>query len=246
MLLILMYHRINASKYSNGLDMFSAHLRFIAKHYPVVLPGDPLPSGETAVCLSFDDAYFDFYHYVFPLLTEFKIRALLSVPVKYIADSTAVDWYTRLSTPSDEAMENDVYMRKLPFCTWDELSRMITSGLVEVASHSYSHRNLTDNDADLKKEIVGSKALLEEKLSQKITTFVYPFGKMNKKIHSFVAGHYPYAMRIGSALNKDWHNARGLLYRVSGDGMIDPAQPFKKTNMSRYMFNYLVNTIRGK
>jgi len=246
MLLILMYHRINASKYSNRLEIFLSHLRFLTERYPIVLPGDALRGEKLSVCLTFDDAYFDFYHYVFPLLTEFKIRALLSVPVKYIVDSTAVDCDTRLSIPSDEAMVNDVYTKKVPFCTWDELSRMVASGFVEVASHSHSHRDLTDPDSDSWEEIVGSKTRLEERLHQKITTFVYPFGKVNRQIHSVVAKNYPFAMRIGSAFNKDWHNAKGLLYRINGDGLTDPAQPFTRTRLSGYLFRYFMNTVRGR
>jgi peptidoglycan/xylan/chitin deacetylase (PgdA/CDA1 family) len=246
MLLVLLYHRINGAKHSNRLDIFSAHLRFLAERYPIVLPGDPLPPGKTAVCLTFDDAYFDFYHYVFPLLSELKIRALLGVPVKYIVESTTLDSSMRLSVPYDEAMANGVYAKKVPFCTWDEILKMAASGFVGIASHSYSHRNLTDQDADLEEEIVGSKALLEERLSQKVTTFVYPFGKMNMKVHSLVTRHYSYAMRIGSALNKDWNNSQRLIYRVNGDQLSNPLQPLKKINLSRYLFKYVMNTIRGK
>jgi peptidoglycan/xylan/chitin deacetylase (PgdA/CDA1 family) len=246
MLLILMYHRINASKYSNRLDIFLSHLRFLTERYPIVLPGDALRGEKISVCLTFDDAYFDFYHYVFPLLGEFKIRALLSVPVKYIVDSTAVDSNTRLSVPSHEAMVNDVHIRKVPFCTWDELSKMAASGLVEIASHSHSHRDLTNPGVDLREEIVGSKMRLEERLHQKITTFVYPIGKVNRQLHSLVARNYPFAMRIGSASNKDWHNTKGLLYRINGDGLSDPAEPFTRTRLSGYLFKYFMNTIRGK
>lgn len=246
MLLVLLYHRINAAEYSNGLDIFSAHLKFLAERYPVVLPGDPLPPGKMSVCLTFDDAYLDFYQYVFPLLCELKIRALLGVPVKYIIESTALDPGTRLSVPYDEAMATEVYAKKAPFCTWNEISKMVASGFVEVASHSYSHRDLTDLGVDLEKEIVGSKTLLEEKLPQKVTTFIYPFGKVNKKIHSFVTRHYSYAMRIGSALNRDWHNSHGLIYRVHGDHLPNPTQPLKKINLPGYLFKYIINTIRGK
>lgn len=246
MLLVLLYHRINAIKYSNMLDMFQPHIKFIAEHYPVVLPGDPLPSGKIAVCLTFDDAYFDFYHYVFPLLCELKIKALLGVPVKYILDSTTLDSITRLSVPYDETMANEVFQKKVPFCTWDEISQMVSSGFVEVASHSYSHRDLTAQDVDLSVEIVRSKAILEEKLPQKITTFVYPFGKINKKVHSFVTRHYLYAMRIGSALNKDWYNSQGLIYRVNGDSLTNPLHPLKNINLSKYYLKYFVNTIRRR
>ncbi|HWR58715.1 MAG TPA: polysaccharide deacetylase family protein [Thermodesulfovibrionales bacterium] len=246
MLLILLYHRIDAAKYPKRLDMFSAHLRYLSKRYPIVLPGDPLPPGKMSVCLTFDDAYFDFYQHVFPLLTEFRVKTLLSVPTKYILNGTTLDSNARLSVPSDRAMTGAVFEEKAPFCTWDELSEMVATGLVEVASHSHSHRALTEPGADLTEELVASKRRLEDRLHKKITTFVYPFGKVNRRVHSAVAANYPFAMRIGTALNKDWHNSKGLLYRVDADGLPNPAQPFSKTNLSRYMFNYLVNTVRGK
>lgn len=246
MLLVLLYHRINAAKYSNRLDIFSAHLKFLAEHYPIVLPGDPLQPGKMSVCLTFDDAYFDFYHYVFPILSELKIRALLGVPVKYIVENTTLDGGMRSSVTYDEAMADDVYAEKAPFCTWDEISKMAASGFVGIASHSYSHRDLTDQDADLEEEIVRSKTLLEERLPQKVTTFIYPFGKWNRKVHYLVTRHYSYAMRIGSALNKNWSNSQGLIYRVNGDYLSNPAEPFKRINLSSYLFKYVVNTIRGR
>ena len=226
--------------------MFQSHIRFLSENYPVALPGDPLTAGKITVCLTFDDAYFDFYHYVFPLLCELKIKALLAVPVKYIIERTTVDDSSRLQVPCDEAMNEGVYQEKAPFCTWTELTRMADSGHVEVASHSYSHIDLSGADVDLNGEVAGSKAILEEKLHREITTFVYPFGKFDRKAQSMVSRHYRFSMRIGAALNKDWHNSHGVIYRVAADSLPDPKYPVRRKNLAKYFLKYISNTIRGR
>ena len=246
MILALLYHRINGGQYSNSLQIFRSHIGYLAGNFPVVLPGDPLPGGRIAVCLTFDDAYFDFYHYVYPLLCELKIRALLSVSPKYIVGSTTVDAHTRLAVPHERAMREEVYQEEVPFCTWAELSEMVGSGHVAVASHSYSHRALTDRDADLTGEIAGSKGILEERLRRAITTFVYPYGKVNKEAHRLALQHYRYTMRIGSAMNRDWDNAHRMVYRVNADMMPDPLYPLRKSNLAKYLLKYLSNTVRGR
>jgi peptidoglycan/xylan/chitin deacetylase (PgdA/CDA1 family) len=245
-ILVLLYHHVNTLKYSNNLQMFQSHLRLIAGNYPVALPGDLLPPGKMAISLTFDDAYYDFYHYVFPLLREYKVKALLAVPVKYIVEDTDVDAATRLHVPHDDAMNEGVYRERVPFCTWAELSQMVQSGYVEVASHSYSHSDLTGGSADLPREIAESKAILERRLSREIATFVHPFGRVNRKTHRMVQQHYRFSIRIGSALNMDWHNAHGMIYRVDADCLPDPGYPLKRVNLVKYFLKYLSNTVRGR
>ena len=246
MILVLLYHRINNLQYSNSLRMFQSHIRFLSENYPVVMPGDPLTTGKIKICLTFDDAYFDFYHYVFPLLCELKIRALLAVPAKYIIEKTTVEDSARLQVPYDEAMKEGTYQEKAPFCTWAELTQMVESGYVEVASHSYSHSNLTGDDADLDGEIVRSKALLEGRLHREVTTFVYPYGKVNRAVHLLASQHYRFTMRIGSALNKDWDNGRRMIYRVNADRLPEPMYPLRMRNLAKYFLKYLSNTVRGR
>jgi peptidoglycan/xylan/chitin deacetylase (PgdA/CDA1 family) len=245
-ILALLYHRINGGQYSNSLQMFRSHIGHLARNFPIVIPGDPLLPGKMAVCLTFDDAYFDFYHYVYPLLSELKIRALLSVSPKYIIGSADVDPSIRLQVPQELAAGEGVYQEKVPFCTWAELTEMVESGCVEVASHSYSHRVLTERDADLPAEIAGSKDILEGRLRRAVTTFVYPYGKVDKKVHRIALQHYRYTMRIGSAMNRDWDNAHRMIYRVNADMLPEPLYPLRKRNLAKYFLKYLSNTVRGR
>ncbi len=229
MLIATMYHRVGIGKHANSLEMLSSHLEYIKDHYPVVLPGDPIQKLSTSLCLTFDDATFDFYHYVFPLLQKWNLRALLGVPVQYILEKSGVSAETRLAVPYTLAMQEGIYMEKAPFCTFEELKEMCQSGHVEIASHSYTHANLTYPHLDLVKEVEESKKILEERLPQTISSFIYPFGRMNGVVHAKVREHYPYSFRIGSATNFSWNSSLRPLSRIPADNLSTPASPFHWT-----------------
>ena len=232
-----MYHRAQISfrpeKYANSQEMLREHLLFLKEHYPIVLPGDPLPKKELAVCLTFDDATYDFYHCIFPLLKELQLRVLLGVPVSYILESSTLPAEERLSVPYSLMMQEGFFDKKAPFCTWQELDEMISSGCVEVASHSYSHCNLTFSFVDLQREVVRSKEILEKRLSQPISSFIYPFGKMTWALQEYVSQHYPYAFRIGSKLNFGWGNGKKPLHRISADNLSHSRAPFSLVNLTK-------------
>jgi len=226
MLAALCYHQVGCSKHSNPLEMLDAHFQYIAKRYSVVLPGEPLKKGRLSVCLTFDDASYDFYHYVYPLLKKWKLRALLAVPTAYILDQTSLDAKTRLEVPYTLAMQEGIFETKAPFCTWSELREMVESGFVKVASHSHLHCNLTFDFVDLQREVVQSKEILEEKLVQPICSFVYPFGRTNERVDRFVANHYPHSFRLGTGYNFSWNLKAKALLRICCDRLISPEAPF--------------------
>lgn len=244
MLLALMYHRAGAGpwvdKYANSHAMLREHLLFLKENYPIVLPGDVLAKKKLSVCLTFDDATYDFYHYIFPLLKEFKMRALLGVPVHYILDSTKLNPQERLSVPYPLMMQEGFYDQKAPFCTWEELTEMVDSGFVEVASHSYLHCNLTFNFVDLNREVVHSKEVLEKRLAQPVSSFIYPFGKTTPTLHEYVSQHYPYAFRIGSTLNFGWGNSLKPIGRISADNLNNPGAPFSFFSLAKALLKTLL------
>jgi peptidoglycan/xylan/chitin deacetylase (PgdA/CDA1 family) len=231
MLLTLLYHRIGNNKFSNPLSLFKEHLEWIANHYPTTFPGDHLPPGRS-LCLTFDDATFDFYHYLFPLLQKWKLKAVLAVPVDFIQESTSFSTEERLQETAS--------------CTWDEIKEMHTSSLIHIASHSLSHRPLTSPDVDPVKELTESKAILEAKLDAAIDTFVYPFGIFNDKVHRIAKKHYRYIMRIGNACNWNWTNRNGLHYRVPTDALSHYRAPFTFSNQVKYLLRFLFNISRNK
>ena len=245
MLLTFSYHRINSDKYSNPYKMIEEHLTHIANKYKVVLPRDKLNPFKLNICLSFDDAFYDFYKYVYPLLKKLRIKAVLAIPIKYILETTNVDDEIRLNVPYKDAMKDDVYKTKAPFCSWQEIKEMASSNLVEIASHSYNHVNLI-NSKNLDLEIIKSKEIIEKKLQTEITTFVYPMGKFNEKIHKKVKEHYKYAMRLGSAINFSWKNISSITYRVMGDNLKTKNENLKVKNYISYFWFFFLNTFRRR
>jgi len=244
MLLSLLYHRVGNGKYANPLSLFNKHFPWIQERYQTVLPGEPLPKQDV-VCLTFDDAYFDFYHYIFPLLKKHKLKAVLSVPVAFIPEKVSLHAEKRL----EKILTLPEKTPPLPspaYCTWDELKEMHNSGLVHIASHSVNHFPLTTIKVDPEYELLTSKNQLEKRLETKVTTFVYPYGRFNAHVHNLAKKHYPYIMRIGNAVNFSWQNANHLIYRINADDLASPQAPFHPIRRVKYLLRYLINTLRKK
>jgi peptidoglycan/xylan/chitin deacetylase (PgdA/CDA1 family) len=241
MLLSLFYHRIGKGKWANSPEMIEAHLTQIAASYRTVFPLEPLSFFEVALCLVFDDAYFDVYHYVFPLLKKLGLKAVIAVPTSLIQERTALSAETRLSVPTKEAMSTP---QLCPFCTWEELNEMVKSGHVQIASHSHTHCPLSSDGIDLDLEIWGSKAKIEQKLGVEVNAFVYPLGKFSRGLQKKVSQCYPLAMRIGTAWNLGWGS--GLIYRVLADHLEAADEPFRWSRWLRYSWFYALNRSRGR
>ena len=243
MLLALLYHKIGNGEYANPIKTLEAHFQWIASHYPTLFPGEALPK-KLSVCLTFDDAFFDFYHYVFPLLRKYNLKALLAVPTAYIPDKTDL-------SPKERLEKIEVFPDKAPpipsptFCTWDELKELAASPYVQIASHSLHHRPMTSSHINPENELAASKTILEEKLRISVTSFVYPFGLWNKRVHSIAKRHYKYIFRIGNAHNISWTNTNHLLYRINADQLSNISYPFTPFLRLKHSTRYLLNTFRS-
>ena len=77
---------------------------------------------EKAVLLTFDDGYLSFYTHVFPLLKKYHYSASVALVGKWMADDATND-------------------SGKPIMNWDQVREVANSGLVEIASHTYSFHN---------------------------------------------------------------------------------------------------------
>ncbi len=91
----------------------------------------PLP--DKAVLVTFDDAYQSVYVHAWPVLKMFRIPAVVSVVGSWLEQKEWVDF------------DGKAEPRKL-FISWDALTEMTRSGLVEVGSHSWDlHQGILAN-----------------------------------------------------------------------------------------------------
>ena len=247
MLLIGMYHKISEPSEPDRLLAFREHLIGLKQRFAIVTPGDALSNQKPNLCLTFDDAYYDFYHNVYPLLKELNLKAVLAIPTAYIIDDTRVDAEQRLNAPYPDALSEYAHFKQhVPFCTWTELREMIQSKHVYPASHSHQHVNLCEAHTDVSKEIITAKSLLETQLNTPVDTFVYPFGKMDATVHQVVRAHHRFGLRIGAGLNFSWNAPKGLLYRFNADPFWMHRKKISTGFILKSGLNYALNRLRGK
>lgn len=235
-----MYHHLNSDRCSNEYDIFESHLKYISKNFTSTFPTNVMPKNP--ICLVFDDGYYDFYKLVFPLLQKYNVKALLAVVPSVILDDVDTTDEKRLQYEHNDLFK---YYEKGTFCTYKELKEMIDTDLVQVVSHSYSHKNLVEDNLDLKEELLKSKKVIEEKLNIKVESFVFPFGKYNQNILDETKKHYKYAFRIGNGIDKDFNGTNGVIYRVDGDNLKSASEIFNFSNIMKFKFKTFIKSIVG-
>jgi len=148
---ILMYHSITKQEIDVDYpaidkNLFMRQMDYLSKHdYEPVFMSDVIKRYKEGkiipskwVVLTFDAGYPDFYDEVYPLLKRYKFRATVFAITSCIDNGCL---------------------------TWGQLQELKDSGLVEIGSHSMGHPPLTCIKlSEAKKEIVKSKAILEERL----------------------------------------------------------------------------------
>lgn len=245
MLLILMYHRVHGVGQTTAT--LETHLTYLRDHHHLVLPGEKLEDNYVNVCLTFDDATVDFYYQVFPLLAKLGIRALVAVPTAWIKPATDMHMEQRLMLQDTTALNRGTYAL-LPdgLCTWQELAAMQASGLVQCAVHGHNHLDMRKENTDVLQELALSLATFDQHLQIVPDTFIYPYGRSTTAVQMQVARRFIYAMRIGSAINRDWAGNKGLLYRVDAERFWPSGRMWSFTDTVRWRIKYLGNMLRNK
>lgn len=172
---ILMYHFVlpeidSKNKLEVSLNTFERQMRFLKeRHYNVIpleslaqLIKDKKKMPARTIAITFDDTRKVNYTRAFPLIKKFNF------PVTMFIIVAQADQPWRLS--------------------WNETRQMRDSGLVDFGSHSLNHPNFLEgiSEETLKREIIDSKEIMEEKLNSSINSFSYPFGELNLKIKKIV------------------------------------------------------------
>ena len=124
---------------------------------------------ERAVVITFDDGYADLHREALPLLAAHGCTATVFVTTGWLADAEQ-----RAGRPLDQML------------TWCQLAELAAAG-IEIGAHSHSHAQLDQlAPASLARELRDSKALLEDRLGQRIATLAYPYGYSSRQVRSDV------------------------------------------------------------
>ncbi len=178
---ILMYHHLAEDVTNDEMvspEQFEAQIRALSEAgytgvsfdelQAYVLRGEPLP--DKLVVITFDDGYLSNYKYAFPVLKEFGMKAAIFVVTGSVDN------------------EKTVY----PHFGYAQAKEMLDSGLIEIGSHTHSHRSFKElSYEETVTELRKSKYLIESELKINCTLLAYPYGFENEwtKSEAIKAGY---------------------------------------------------------
>lgn len=182
---ILTYHSVDegGSPISIHPDTFVRHCERLALLGPRVVSLDELlrlPAGESAVAITFDDAYTNFATQAWPVLRAYRMPVTLFVPTACVGGTNAWD----ASLP---------WVPRLEILDWDALGRLVDEG-VTLGSHTRTHAYLPGvSAAQLADELEGSAADLERLTGTRPRGLAYPYGALNNRVELACGTSYQYA-----------------------------------------------------
>lgn len=164
---VLTYHRFGA----DAFDPFCVHPRDFEQQMELLAREErainltqllACISGEQelprdACLVTIDDGMLSTATEALPILSRWSVPAVAFVSASLVG------------RPQGEAPER--------YLDWDELRELAASGVIEIGSHSFTHRSLgLMSEDEAAAEISQSRARLREELSGDIRSFAYPFG----------------------------------------------------------------------
>jgi len=111
------------------------------------------------VAITFDDGYRNLYLRVHPVMEKLQIPYTVFIPTDFIGSYTT--WGAK----------------KVSSLNAQEVKALNKSKLVDIGSHTLSHRSLTQlSTAEVTKELAQSKKYLEDLIAEPVNMFAYPYG----------------------------------------------------------------------
>lgn len=173
---ILTYHSIDdsGSIVSTAPQVFRRQIRHLAEAgYRAITLGEFAEmqhlSGTVAdnlVVLTFDDGFRNFYTDAYPTLAEHNFKATVFLVTDRCGGHN--DW---AGNPRD--------LPRSELLGWDEIRELSKAG-IEFGSHTRTHADLTRlKSKEVRDEMLDSAQKIGDKLGRTVSTFAYPYGRMN-------------------------------------------------------------------
>ena len=193
----------------------------------------PLP--PRTVVLTFDDGYRDFYVSAAPVLHCLGLPAIVFLPTNFCGRTNG--WSGQPAWVGEEALMD-----------WPQIAELSRQDIC-FGGHSVTHPDLTKlPSAEAEREIVLSKAQIEEQTGRQVHFFAYPYGRWNAGVRDLVRRHYRGACSTGAgAVQPDADPL--ALPRVDVHYLRQPAlfrRLFTRTLLSYVSARRMVRGLRGQ
>jgi len=196
---VLTYHHVNLE--GNFINItpqrFETHMRYLNKHGFTTLQTEDLLTifnghqrpPERSIMITFDDGWLDNWVYAFPILKKYGFKAVVFVITSLIAEKgrrQRTDEGTPSGLPSHKECQKmiEAGLASEVMLSWEELREMEGSGLIDVQSHTHTHKRydkLYNDRAEridvVKQELQTSKEIIKKKLGKQCNAICWPWGK---------------------------------------------------------------------
>ncbi|MDR1101851.1 MAG: polysaccharide deacetylase family protein [Clostridiales bacterium] len=197
---------------------FSLHLETLKKngyntisfneYYEYIEKSKPLPSKP--IIISFDDGYISNYFYAYPMLKRSGMKATIFVVT------------SRMGAKVNDGVVYEHF-------SWKEAIEMQDSGIIDIESHSDTHRDMSNSSiSDMQFEMRRSKYLIEKNMDKECNIFAFPYGGNTLEAHNLGknAG-YKVLCLLGDAKASNYKNGIVTLQRITISGDWTGAQLLK-------------------
>lgn len=186
---VIMYHRVVNDESEAGVHgtyitakKFDEHMRFLKENGYETITFKELKKlnwrnrfnkEKKLIMLTFDDGYEDNYKIAFPILKKYNFHCII-----YLVSHLNFNRWD-VEVPNNPE-------KKFTLMNLDMIKEMQEYG-IEFGGHTMTHPKLAHIPLEeARKEILTSKATLEEKLGEKLTSFAYPYGDLNEDVKNIV------------------------------------------------------------
>jgi peptidoglycan/xylan/chitin deacetylase (PgdA/CDA1 family) len=182
-----MYHALgeDASLIATPRAVFAWQMRWLHEHGYQVIPlsrlvqclrnGHQLP--PRSIVITFDDGFESVYTHAYPVLADYEFPATVFLVAGYCGLEN--NWPNQpAAVPSQ------------PLMTWTQICELDRNG-IEFGAHSITHPLLDQLvSGDVEREILDSKATVEDQVGHAIELFAYPYGRYNETVKRIVSRAY--------------------------------------------------------